>query len=148
MSVMTTRWILAGSILLLSSTFISTLDWQDDQFGGQLKWSSNCDFDGNFGDYSYENKVDDNPVRLIGQQASQQLDCGWLCWADVRCHYFSHSGGMCRTMSPARARIISNPSTMAIPYLADGDTICGFVPARVRAAMEAAIKSSETSSII
>lgn len=141
-------FILAGS---------TALQWLDGEFEGQVKWANNCVFDINsdvvdvVSDFTLksdrnrivddENSIENNQIdynnnnnrlQLIGQQSSGRSDCGWLCWADVRCVYFSHSDGLCRTLSFKRmSNQKEDRSVRHVPFLADDDTICGYIPSRL-----------------
>lgn len=130
----------AVTVLILASAVVA-LRWEDDDYGGQVKWAFNCDFDSGEEDNQDEESNDINidggedMVRLIGQHPSSRDDCGWLCWADVRCHYFSHSQSICRIMTTTKKRLIKSLSedqqqAVIVPFLADSDTICGYIPSR------------------
>lgn len=127
---------------LVTTSAVVAINWEDDEFGGQVKWAFNCDFDSGdednqvFGGGEDNNNDISNIVQMIGQQpSSSREDCGWLCWADVRCHYFSHSQSICRTMTTKKRLIKSNDqeqqTAVIVPFLADSDTVCGYVPSRV-----------------
>lgn len=139
---MNKSWIesMAVIVLYLSTSVIvssSAFNWEDGEYGGQVKWSFNCDF--------YDQDVDNNEIdvndaakdliRVIGEHKSNRQDCGWLCWADVQCHYYSHSQDSCRIMSlkkPTRQRSANNLiHHVTMPYLADSETICGYIPSRL-----------------
>ena len=133
---------LSTSVIVSSSAF----NWEDGEYGGQVKWSFNCDF--------YDQDVDNNEIdvndkdliRVIGEHKSNRQDCGWLCWADVQCHYYSHSQDNCRIMS-LKKQIVTGVASVAagyarqrsanlihhvtMPYLADSETICGYIPSRL-----------------
>jgi hypothetical protein len=141
---MNKSWIesMAVIVLYLSTSCVivssSAFNWEDGEYGGQVKWSFNCDF--------YDQDVDNNEIdvndaakdliRVIGEHKSNRQDCGWLCWADVQCHYYSHSQDSCRIMSlkkpTARQRSANNLiHHVTMPYLADSETICGYIPSRL-----------------
>ncbi|KAI9563607.1 hypothetical protein GHT06_011071 [Daphnia sinensis] len=133
-------------VFYLSTSVAAALNWEDGEFGGQVKWSFNCDFydeDGPAGSRRYEdNELADNDndlIRIIGEHKSNREDCGWLCWADVECHYYSHSQNVCRTMSLTK-KVLVQPAVahgrafihhVTVPYLADSETICGYIPSRI-----------------
>ncbi|KAK4026734.1 hypothetical protein OUZ56_015760 [Daphnia magna] len=132
------------SIVFYLSTSVAALNWEDGEFGGQVKWSFNCDFydeDGPVRDRYEDNElVDDDKglIRIIGERKSNREDCGWLCWADVECHYYSHSQNLCRTMSLKKKVLVSALAHgetfihhVTVPYLADSETICGYIPSRI-----------------
>jgi hypothetical protein len=146
------RWIESMIVFYLSMTLISAINWEDGEFNGQVKWSSNCDFydedggGGGGGGYGDNEIIDDDRdlIRLIGEQQSNRQDCGWLCWADTQCHYYSHSQNVCRTMSlkkkvltpggvsqHQRERSATFIHHVTMPYLADSETICGYIPSRI-----------------
>ncbi len=81
-------------VFYLSMTVILAINWEDGEFNGQVKWSSNCDFydedgadgGGGGGGYGDNEIIDDDKdlIRIIGEHQSNREDCGWLCWADIQ----------------------------------------------------------------
>ena len=126
-------------VFCFSSLTIAAWNWIEEDFGGYVRWSFNCDF---YGDVYWNNQVVDgnqNIVKLIEELEANREDCGWLCWANFNCYYYSHSQNVCRTMSLKKELLFSTNnenagrSYITTPYLADGDTICGYIPSRIEA---------------
>lgn len=130
-------------LLLVATAFaVDALQWHQGDFNGQLKWATNCDFDddgggGDLDNNSIDQSSDESPlprpriIRLEEDVGREQ--CGWLCWANVECSYFTHSDNVCRLMTTTddsgRETDVHQPM-MAVPYLAESDTVCGYVPSR------------------
>lgn len=138
---------MGGQLLLvvMIAAVTTSLEWHQGDFNGQLKWAFNCDFDGEddgggggSSDDEADNTVDqtDEEIRIIGVKRSERHDCGWLCWADVECCYFSHSQGTCRLMTlDTKSQQHQLPRHLPVPYLAESDTICGYIPSRITSSL-------------
>lgn len=110
----------------------SALQWQDGGFNGQVKWAFNCEFD-TTADDDDRNEVDGDVMPTVGRYQSSRDDCAWLCWADSQCQFFTHSQDTCRTLSFRDGNVASKRNhqrRVRVPFLADGDTSCGYIPSR------------------